>query len=359
MGGCYIDREGCLETAQLHGQRVLGDEDCPWYNPECEVTISDDWEGSLSLDVVAADFELRDYGYRTILVILTLNGQTHSLTSTEDLEQAGVQGRLVAGTFSWFTHSGCIRVKICPAVHAALPGPWGDTPWTCTVSGDPCKSTFIFKGLSFSACTQQFSDPFDADHDGSLHNGHPQCESETGLFLCGPCSCAEGEEQTYNISSVYPHTQSVGLVACAPCAAGRFKSLGGSGSSDSCAACTHCLPGTFNDYEMLECASCQAGFFSDGVGRTVCQECGDGLYRQHGAVDGVRRLSAGFLLDREGRRVPTVLAWRIPQPVDDRMCSLWRWTFPEGVGPVGVPPVQCSVQPWRSESSPLDDHEQE
>ena len=39
------------------------------------------------------------------------------------------------------------------------------------------------------------------------------------------------------MSSVCPHTEAVGLVTCGPCAAGRFKSLGGSGTSDNCEWC--------------------------------------------------------------------------------------------------------------------------
>ena len=199
---------------------------------------------------------------------------------------------MVATGFSWRTnYFECSRLKICPMESPILSGPWGDDPWTCTALGDDCELPFVFNGFSFSACTQQLSDPFDADQDGSQHNGHPQCQSATGFSLCGPCSCAAGEEQTYNMSRLYPHTDAVWLVSCAPCAAGRFKSLGGSGTSDSCelcppgasspsgaTACVECLPGMFNDHDILECASCQPGFFGDGVGLTMCRECAAGSY---------------------------------------------------------------------------------
>ena len=225
--------------------------------------------------------------------ILEVNGQAHALSSSaDDLSRAGVQG-MIASTFTWRKlATGCTRVKICPATSTRLPGPWGEEPWTCTAAGDSCTLPFEFNGLTFSACTQQLSDLYDADQDGSLHNGHPQCQSAAGLMsLCGPCSCGAGEEQTYNLSQVYPHTQLVGLVTCAPCEAGRFKSSGGSDSPDSCescppgtsspsgaTACTNCLPGMFKGYEMVECASCQPGYFGSGSGVTTCSPCAVGNY---------------------------------------------------------------------------------
>ena len=112
---------------------------------------------------------------------------------------------------------------------------------------------------------------------------------KAGFLSAGPCACTAGEEQTFNESRVYPHTNLVGLVTCAPCVTGRFKSLGGSGAPESCemcppgssslpgaTACVDCPMGTFNDYEMLECASCSPGFFSDGAGQTTCQDCAAG-----------------------------------------------------------------------------------
>ena len=263
-----------------------------WCSPYfCIVEFPGDWAGSLN--VVEAQFDHTGEGfYDNPLAILTVNGQPHPLKSSEDVLLAGVHGMMATG-FTWQTadYGLCTSVKICPMESLKLPGPWGDDPWTCTAIGDNCELPFFFNNVSFSACTQQLSDPYDADQDGSLHNGHPQCQSSTGFSRCGPCSCAAGEEQTYNMSSVYPHTEAVGLVTCGPCAAGRFKSLGGSGTPDKCKSCppgtsspsgatvcTNCMPGMFNDYDILECASCQPGFFGDGVGLTMCQQCAVGSY---------------------------------------------------------------------------------
>ena len=300
-GHCQINLEGCFETEHFRLQRFFNVSECSSYHEYCVVEISADWQGTL--DVVDATFPHfeGDYIFQWPSV-LTVNGQAYSLSSSEDLALTGVQGMVARGTFSWTQDFQCHGLKMCPHAHTTLPGPWGDDPWTCTVLGDPCTLPFDFNGVSFNACTQQLSDSYDVDEDGSLHNGHPQCQSATGLSLCGPCSCAAGEEQSYNMSSVYPHTLTVGLVACAPCAVGRFQSLGGSGTLDSCemcppgasslsgaTACTNCLPGMFNDYDSLECASCQPGFFGFSMGLTMCQECAVGSYtatEQQTACDG-------------------------------------------------------------------------
>ena len=269
-GNCHIDREGCFVNSYVSGYVSCFAE---W----CIVEFRGDWAGSLN--VVEAHFDDDNVyeSYGNSPSILTVNGQSHVLTSSADVLLAGVQGMVAVGRgFTWQkTGVGlCNRVKICPMESPKLPGPWGDDPWTCTALGDNCELPFVHNGVNVSACTQQLSDPYDADQDGSLHNGHPQCQSSTGFSRCGPCSCAAGEEQTYNMSRVYPHTEPVELVTCGPCAAGRFKSLGGSGTPDNCelcppgtsslsgaTACTNCLPGMFNDYDILVCASCEPGFF--------------------------------------------------------------------------------------------------
>ena len=289
QGDCHIDREGCFVTLD-----VIYD-DC--WTDSCIVEFPDDWAGSLNV-VEAGFFPKSPYWYQLYDLdahaMLTVNGQSHVLTSSTDVLLAGVHGMMATGSgFTWqkIGYGLCARVKICPMESLRLPGPWGEDPWTCTARGDNCTLPFVFNGVFFSACTQQLSDPYDFDQDGSLHNGHPQCQSSTGFSPCGPCSCAAGEEQTYNMSSIYSHTEAVGLVTCGPCEAGRFKSLGGSGTPDNCelcppgtsspsgaTACTNCLPGMFNDYVILECASCQPGFFGFGFGLTMCQHCAVGSY---------------------------------------------------------------------------------
>ena len=86
-------------------------------------------------------------------------------------------------------------------------------PWTCTAVGDSCTLPFEFNGLHFSACTQQLSDPHDADQDGSLHNGHPQCQSAAGLSLA---VVVQVRSRPATCPASAPHTQLVALVTCAP-----------------------------------------------------------------------------------------------------------------------------------------------
>ena len=370
-GKCYIDREGCFESQNAFGVR------CP--TAECTVEFADGWEGSLN--VVDAHIAAREFSYYYYTIyyspeshvpaFLTVNGQTHLVSSEEEFFSTGVHV-MVASGFSWDTnYYECSRVKICPMESPILSGPWGEDPWTCNTQGDNCELPFVFNGISFSACTQQFSDPFDVDKDGSLHNGHPQCQSATGFSLCGPCSCAAGEEQTYNMSRLYPHTDAGWLISCAPCTAGRFKSLsgnggnGGNGTSDSCelcppgasspsgaTACAECLPGMFNEYDILECASCQPGFFGDGVGLTMCQECAVGSYtstEQQTACD--ECLEGSFLVARDAG-VSAVFARNFPQHVDDHVLAPRCWTFPAKIRSVRVPSVRRGVGPRGAKPAP-------
>ena len=67
--------------------------------------------------------------------------------------------------------------------------------------------------------------------------------------------------------------------------AGRFMGLGGSGTPDnyepcplgtssrsSATACTNRLHGILNNFDILDCASCQGRFCDDGVGLTLCRQ---------------------------------------------------------------------------------------
>ena len=347
-------------------------------NEECAVEMSDDWEGVL--DVV--DVYLKDdndaFAYLYYLKFdltsawLDVNDKTLLVTSKETLVEAGVQG-MAASEIRWryrpTMFGDCGGLKICPMAAPNLPGPWGDNPWTCTVRGDDCTLPLVLDGATFRACTQQFSDPYDADGDGSQHNGHPKCQSETGVSLCGPCSCSQGEEQTYNMTSVYPHTTSVGLVVCVPCAAGWFKSLGGSGAPKSCevcppgsssppgaTACADCPAGGFNGYEILECASCQPGFFNFVTGQTMCQECAAGRHASTKKSDGMRWMPGGFQFRCEGCRVP-VVPTRIfsQQRPDDGVLGVSCGKLSARIWPVRVSQVQRDAGRSRTEPATVDD----
>ena len=149
-GNCHIDREGCFVTAEFVHDSCFSD--------HCIVEFPEDWSGSLN--VVEAQFNHGGTGWQeNFPSILSVNGQSHVLTSSEDVFLAGVQGMVATG-FTWReTGYACTWVKICLMESPKLPGPWGDEPWTCTALGDNCELPFVFNGVSFSACTQQLSGP--------------------------------------------------------------------------------------------------------------------------------------------------------------------------------------------------------
>ena len=135
-GDCHIDREGCFVTAD-----VIYD-DC--FQDFCIVEFPDDWAGSLNVSEAKFEYTDSEDYYGNAFAMLTVNGQIHALTSSEDLLLSGVHGMVATG-FTW-QKTGlnlCTSVKICPMESLRLPGPWGDDPWTCTARGETasCRSS--------------------------------------------------------------------------------------------------------------------------------------------------------------------------------------------------------------------------
>ena len=96
-GNCHIDREGCFVSSYVFYDYCSAD--------FCIVEFPEDWAGSLN--VVEAQFDDDNlYGsYRDAPSILTVNGQSHLLTSNEDVLLAGLQGMLAVGSgFTWQKH---------------------------------------------------------------------------------------------------------------------------------------------------------------------------------------------------------------------------------------------------------------
>ena len=158
-----------------------------------------------------------------------------------------------------------------------LLGPWGDDPWTCTRLGANCT-------LPFSACTQQLSNPYDTDADGSL----PTVSVSNRAFLVRNPVVAQPVKSRPTTFPASTLTCEPSGLSRAPCAAGRFKGLGGSGFADSCEARYVQLP------RDLKCASCQPGIFGFGV--TMYQECAVGrctIVEQQTERDGVWRGPCG------------------------------------------------------------------
>ena len=318
---CRINRQGCFESGSQVQDEIHGGCLDEWGDFKCTVNMSND--GS-ALDVVhydAGEFWTSDYYYYYYYYYsfidwsssgssVTLNGVSYIFDSRKTLVSTGFQGALASGELGWDgLDSPCPRITICPQAMQTLVGPWGDTMWTCTVLGDPCSLPFVSRGVSFDACTQQFSDLNDTDGDGNLHNGHPRCTTTLGESLCGPCSCGPGEEQGYVTSSVYLHTSPVALITCTPCAAGKFKLLGHNSGPDECelcplglsssggaTACTACVTGRYRGEESPDCKLCKPGFFQNGSGQTACEICGIGQYTSNDAQTACQMCSVGSVL---------------------------------------------------------------
>ena len=295
---CLMDRAGCLifnlfpwgESMQASGGTS-------------SVSIPDDWEGTV--DVVQKDFppydsqEERYSNYRpNFHFYFSVRVQEEVFWGQRLLQAArkGLHGLEARGTMSFDWDYGNFRnYEICPGPPVNLSGPWGATPWTCDILGEPCQT----------ACTQQFSDPDDVDGDGDVHDGHPHCDSAVGQAYCGPCRCGAGEAQTYEIATLYEHTPRLPLVTCRPCTPGKYKSHGndtddctlcdlGSSSAAGATACTSCDRGQFSNEETAMCVPCQEGFFGGAAAQSACHECEEGHYAAKEGLTACEVCSVGY-----------------------------------------------------------------
>ena len=270
------------------------------------MSIPDDWQGTL--DVVEREtdggyvpwrWNYDDYvpgggmPYTVNVLGTTISGQSLDLVAQKGLQGLKAVGRL---TVKWGDYV-YVHKQICPGPPVPLSGPWGEVPWTCSILGETC----------FSNCSKQFSDPHDADGNGDVHNGHPQCDSSIGVAFCGPCRCGMGEAQTYTTTRLYDLTPALALITCIPCSPGRYKSDGNGSSVDDCHLCdpgssstagatarTACDTGMFANEEAL-CLSCPAGFFGDAGGQTACKECDDGQYTAQGGLTACKVCAVGSI----------------------------------------------------------------
>ena len=210
----------------------------------CTIAISSNWTGSIN--VIAFDTES---GFDFLYV----NGLAYS-GSQEVAQLAGLQELAPAGNITW-TADEIVEGqgwKLCrrPSKNTSLP--LGADAWTCTIKGEACGQD---EDGRTAPCTQWFSDLQDVDGDGSVHNGHPLCKTVADATeLCGPCSCAVGEEQDYVAHTLLEHMEPQTYISCSPCARGRFRSATGLGAGD---ACELCVQGQFN--ALLGQTVCEVG----------------------------------------------------------------------------------------------------
>ena len=205
--------------------------------------------------------------------------------------------------------------KLCPS--AEVLHPWSGEVWTCKHTGQPCQFPFHIHPYShqFNSCTEYFSDFFNVDGSGNVHDGFPFCvdvvstDSKLPVLVssvaCGPCSCGPGEEQRYVSYSLPTHGEK-SFISCAPCAAGRFKSVGGYGVAEACSvcpsgfasdagatACDACGLGFFSGGGVSDCSACLPGFFGSEVQQTVCESCAGGRYADDRGQTACNRCAAG------------------------------------------------------------------
>ena len=267
-GLCEVDVDGCVVSPNFPGT----------YNSQdsCTVVVDEAWLGGL--EVGRFDTE---YG-RDVLYV-----NNHSISGT----MFGVGGASIfelrsmtpSGTIVWTTNAEVEGGgwKLCPSGEV-VQHPWSGEVWTCKHTGEPCEFPFYFLGNSFDACTAYLSDMHDVDDDGDHHDGFSRCADVfhtasnapqiPPMVACGPCSCGAGEEQGYLSYSLAAHGEE-SYISCAPCAPGRFKSMGGYGAE---AACSACPPGSASVAGATACDACGVGFFS--VGGVECSACPPGSF---------------------------------------------------------------------------------
>ena len=85
-----------------------------------------DWEGSLGVADAHFDWSHSSYYYMLLPPFLTVNGLSHSVTSSEEFLLTGVHGMVATKTFSCRKDSErCTRVKICSMESPEVAGSLG------------------------------------------------------------------------------------------------------------------------------------------------------------------------------------------------------------------------------------------
>ena len=139
-----------------------------------------------------------------------------------------------------------------------------------------------------------YSDEFDEDGDGNVHDGHPYCMVEDSggnvvKEMCGPCSCEAGWEQTTRQRALVAGWPENAYIECRACRSGEYKSEVGAGLCSPCergshsnsgraTACTVCGAGHFSLESASSCTRCEAGKYGETVNSGECTECGIGNF---------------------------------------------------------------------------------
>jgi len=235
--------------------------------------------------LLVRDFET-EHGYDELYV----NDRAYSGEFGGDWEEdlAQLQGLVPTTRILWSADEKYQRTgwRVCREEAASVE--WID--WTCTLSGDPCTS--FTSHYPTDGCTTMYSDEFDEDGDGDVHDGHPYClaegpEGNLVKTICGPCSCEAGWEQSTGQRALAAGWSENAYIECRACHSGEYKSEVGAGLCSPCekgsyvnstgaTACTECGAGHYSGLESaLSCTECGIGNFSDVSGMTACRKCYD------------------------------------------------------------------------------------
>ena len=113
-----------------------------------------------------------------------------------------------------------------------------------------------------------------------------------------------------------PAGQELSGSKCTKCAAGKFKSYGGTGSCSSCShgtyslagatGCTACNPGYYaNVYGMSACLQCTTGTIASAYAKSVCTSCVAGKYQSNAGQSACMTCDGGYVAKTAGLSVCT------------------------------------------------------
>ena len=281
----WVVSEGSCEMDEMDNMHCISSPNYPsdyTDNQTCEIGVALDWTGSL---------HVHDFDTKYDQDLLYVNGHPFS-GKLERNEVVGLEGLVPKGVIHWspsWTDRAHKGWKIC---HSPLDTskPWAAQHWQCTSRGTNCLPTVSTTNYGiFNACTTVESDLEDLDDNGNLHNGYPWCTTETtSRELCGPCSCAAGEEQQLVSYTLSEHFAEVSYITCTQCPPGHFRN----GVEDE--GCSSCDIGHYTHAPgATACSPCPQGSTAVQVGRSACDECPPGHWTEFANVSACATCGVG------------------------------------------------------------------
>ena len=158
-------------------------------------------------------------------------------------------------------------------------------------------TTSSFEGKTDSSdcvCMEGYGGVFTEDPPTCIACDAGKYKDAIGWAACGDCpdrtSSVQGSISQTNCVCAVGFTTASGGVDCIACDAGTFKDAIGSAACQLCLTGATSLPGSdevadckcaagfTGDGGEIQCTSCLAGTYKEGVGTGACQGCGDSMY---------------------------------------------------------------------------------